>query len=82
MQKDKVLQDSQQTEESTAPRGSLKLYIEERQFERECNMITLGSRKGLNNLTKTPNRKKKKKKRKLGPMKGTLHDSYEHRMWS
>ena len=81
MQKDNVLQDSQQTEESTAPRGSLKLYIEERQFERECNMITLGSRKGLNNVTKTP-KGKKKKKRKLGPMKGTLHDSYEHRMWS
>ena len=64
MQKDKVLQDSQQTEESTAPRGSLKLYIEERQFERECNMITLGSRKGLNNVTKTPKGEKKKKKKK------------------
>ena len=63
MQKDKVLQDSQQTEESRAPRGSLKLYIEERQFERECNMITLGSRKGLNNVTKTPKGKKKKKKK-------------------
>lgn len=78
---DKVLQENQQTEESTALRGPLKLYIEERRFERECNMITLGSLKGLNDVTKTPKGKKKKKERKPGPMKGTLHDSYEHRIW-
>lgn len=76
---DKVLQESQQTEESTASRSSLKLYIEEWRFERECNMITLRSLKGLNDVTKTP-KGKKKKERKPGPMKGTLHDSYEHRI--
>ena len=61
---DKVLQESQQTEESTALRGPLKLNIEERRFERECNTITLGSLKGLNDVTETPKGGKRKKQKK------------------